>query len=191
MSPRTKQQFEDIRKSRKESLVNAALHLFAHKGIQSTSISDIANSAGVSKGLLYNYFKDKNELIREIIINGLTEMMAELNFNAQNDLTKESFVDLINKNFEMLKNQSNNIRLYIAVLTQPSVAEIVKDEIFKIFKPMIQNIAAYYLEKGVKDPLIYGLLIGAILDGISIDYMFFPEQYPLDEIRDLIIEKFV
>ena len=45
----------------------SAITLFCEKGIQQTSIDQIAKSAGVAKGTIYLYFKNKEELIFEVI----------------------------------------------------------------------------------------------------------------------------
>ena len=44
-------------------LIEAALHLFAEKGVDNTSIKDIAREAGVAQGLLYHYFAGKDDLL--------------------------------------------------------------------------------------------------------------------------------
>ncbi len=44
-------------------LIEAALHLFAEKGVGGTSIKDIAREAGVAQGLLYHYFASKDDLL--------------------------------------------------------------------------------------------------------------------------------
>jgi AcrR family transcriptional regulator len=45
----------------------AALEVFAEKGFAGARLDEIAHRAGVSKGTLYLYFKDKNELFREVV----------------------------------------------------------------------------------------------------------------------------
>ena len=54
MSPRTKEQFEVIRKQSKDAIREAALELFAKNGFHNTSMHTIAKKAKVSKGLIYN-----------------------------------------------------------------------------------------------------------------------------------------
>ncbi|MBP2471463.1 AcrR family transcriptional regulator [Crossiella equi] len=49
-----------------ERLVEAATTLFAEKGYQATSVQEIADAAGVTKGGLYHYFKSKAELLHEV-----------------------------------------------------------------------------------------------------------------------------
>ena len=41
----------------------ASIALFCEKGIQQTSIDQIAKSAGVAKGTIYLYFKNKEEIV--------------------------------------------------------------------------------------------------------------------------------
>lgn len=48
-------------------LLNTAFKLFTEKGVKSTSIQEIVDSANVAKGTFYLYFKDKYE-IRDILI---------------------------------------------------------------------------------------------------------------------------
>ena len=67
MSPRTEHQFEQIREARKHDIMVAALELFAAEGFHTTSISKIAARAGISKGLIYNYYSSKEDLIKSII----------------------------------------------------------------------------------------------------------------------------
>ncbi len=47
----------------KESLLRAALKVFATNGYHGSSVSDIAKEAKVSKALFYHYFDSKNDLL--------------------------------------------------------------------------------------------------------------------------------
>ncbi|MGJ7922357.1 TetR/AcrR family transcriptional regulator [Neobacillus sp. LXY-4] len=48
---------------RKQHVIKTAHHLFIEKGFQNTSIQDIIEHSGISKGTFYNYFSSKNELL--------------------------------------------------------------------------------------------------------------------------------
>jgi len=189
MAPKTAQQFEQIRQSRKTALIEAAMQLFANNGFLGTSISSISKKAGVSKGLIYNYFDNKEALVKEIILEGMVQMMTDLNFDFTQTITRDRVIELIDKDLALIKKNNDYWKLYLAVITQPAVIELVKEEIFQILSPFIMAITRYYEKKGVKNPQSYGYLIVALLDGVSLDYMFDPENYPLDEIRDIIVEK--
>ncbi|UAL51593.1 TetR/AcrR family transcriptional regulator [Metabacillus dongyingensis] len=50
-------------KEKEKRIIEAAMSLFAKKGVTSTSIQDIANECGISKGAFYLYFKSKEALL--------------------------------------------------------------------------------------------------------------------------------
>jgi len=52
---------------KKEQIILASLQLFSKKGFYNTTIPDIANSLKMSVGNMYNYFKSKDLLAKEII----------------------------------------------------------------------------------------------------------------------------
>lgn len=52
---------------RKQHVLNSAHQLFVERGFQATSIQDILDYSGISKGTFYNYFSSKNELLIAII----------------------------------------------------------------------------------------------------------------------------
>lgn len=53
---------EDNKEKKKTALFSAALELFTDKGFEKTTISDIAERAGIAKGTFYLYFEDKYDL---------------------------------------------------------------------------------------------------------------------------------
>ena len=57
---------DQVRRARTEQLCGAALHLFLEQGLETTTIDEITQEAGVSKGSFYRYFKDKEALVRHL-----------------------------------------------------------------------------------------------------------------------------
>ena len=56
--------------NQKQHILETAMKLFASHGYGSTSTRLIAKTAKVSLGLLYNFFKNKEELLNEIVRQG-------------------------------------------------------------------------------------------------------------------------
>ena len=52
--------------TRKEQILIAAMNVFAEKGLNNSRMDDIATASGVSKGTLYNYFANKEQLTMAI-----------------------------------------------------------------------------------------------------------------------------
>lgn len=60
---------ESKRIERKQLILDKALEVFAEKGYCSTSVDDIVKKAGISKGLIYTYFKSKEDIFLDIADN--------------------------------------------------------------------------------------------------------------------------
>ena len=63
----TQPRYQRRKQDRPQEITNAALAAFAEKGYAATRVDDVAKRAGVSKGLLYLYFKTKEELFKSVI----------------------------------------------------------------------------------------------------------------------------
>ncbi len=58
----------EYKEAAKDKIVKAAFETFTKKGYHSTTMDDIAKEIGVSKGALYQYYKNKKELLNEIVL---------------------------------------------------------------------------------------------------------------------------
>jgi AcrR family transcriptional regulator len=58
----------EYKENAKERITQAAFKTFTKKGYHKTTMDDIAKELGVSKGALYQYFKNKKELLNEIVL---------------------------------------------------------------------------------------------------------------------------
>ncbi len=61
---------------RKDSILDAAETLFLQKGLENTSMVDIANQAGITKVTLYRYFPDRHPIAFEIAVRMLARIYA-------------------------------------------------------------------------------------------------------------------
>lgn len=69
---------EQIAKLHRENIVSAATELFEKKGIQKTSMDDIAKTAHYSKATLYVYFQSKEEIIAAIVLQGMKGLTTQI-----------------------------------------------------------------------------------------------------------------
>ena len=187
MSPRTEQQFEEIRETRKKAIMDTALELFARDGFDTTSISKIAARAGISKGLLYNYFDSKEDLIRSIIFNGLDILIHYMDPNKDGVLTREEMKYFIEEMFNTLKNESRYWRLYFNVFFQPHVLKLVEKRIAVLVQNYLKMLQEYFVSTGSDDPETDAIFFGALLDGIGFQFMVNPAQFPLEKVKNKLI----
>jgi AcrR family transcriptional regulator len=191
MTPKTSQQYEEIRESRKRQIMEVALKLFAESGYDHTSISAIAREADMSKGLLYNYFKGKEDLLEHIFDDGMQEMLNFFDPNRDGVLTREEFIYFINEVFDLMKRKILFYKLYFAVLFQPKVTKLFEKRFGEIIQPLLTTLSDYYQRKGSTNPMAEAVMVGAMLDGVGFNYVMSPDVYPVDEVKKLIIERFV
>jgi len=60
----------------KESILAGAADLFARRGYLGTSMSDVAEACGMSKGALYHYYRDKDEVLTSIAETHVTRLVS-------------------------------------------------------------------------------------------------------------------
>jgi AcrR family transcriptional regulator len=87
--PRYQRRKED----RPQEITEAAFAAFAEKGFTATKVEEVARRAGVSKGLLYLYFKTKEELFKAVIRSVVTPRVDELTRTLDSsELSAEDFI---------------------------------------------------------------------------------------------------
>lgn len=89
----TKPKFRRRKEQRPEQITRAALAAFAEKGYDATRVTDVARRAGVSKGLLYLYFRTKEELFKAVVKSVVLPKLDALDDAvARTDLSAEAFL---------------------------------------------------------------------------------------------------
>ena len=99
---------------RKDSILNAAETLFLQKGLENTSMVDIANHAGITKVTLYRYFPDRHPIAFEIAIRMLRRIFSATRTEGQ-ALTLENlrqYVMAMIENFDHLKDAYRYIGMF-------------------------------------------------------------------------------
>lgn len=68
----------------RQAIANAAHELFSLKGIDNTSMNEIAKLAGYSKATLYVYFADKEQLVSYLVLKSMKNLYEIINVQMQN-----------------------------------------------------------------------------------------------------------
>ena len=190
MSPRTEQQFEEIREARKKEIMDTALKLFAAEGFDKTSISKIAGEAGISKGLLYNYFKSKEDLIKTIIFNGLDSLTRYIDPNHDGILTRDELQYFIEEFFDVLVKNQHQWKLYFTLFFQAHVLKLVEKRMIVMIHTYMKMLADYFRSRGSEDPETDALMLGAVLDGIGFHFMANTATFPVEKIKQKLIKMY-
>ena len=106
--PKSEKQIQDYKSLRKSQILGAALKVFCEKGYKNTYVDDVCKKAGVSHGLFYHYFDNKETLFHEV--------MRQRHHVIHDDMINElkavsSYRDklklIINALFDNMKNDEN------------------------------------------------------------------------------------
>lgn len=74
------------KENRQKQIFEIALDLFVNKGFAATKITDIAEAAGMSKGLMFNYFSSKEKLYEALVCSGIQKSKALFDFKGDEPL---------------------------------------------------------------------------------------------------------
>ena len=118
---------EEERIKIKEALMETALDLFHDKGTKSLSIAELTKRVGIAQGSFYNFWKDKDALIIELIVYRANQKLRNSEKKFSTSLTDPTafLTDMIYK---------SSIDLMIKIQSQP-----IYQDAFKLFEAKGQN----------------------------------------------------
>lgn len=156
---------------KKRKILIAAMKLFSKTSFHQTSMQQIANVCGVSKGSLYTHFKSKEELLSEIFsyyYQMLSQQMAAA--ETQVDSAKEAFIREIAIRLrhycefhEFFQMQMNEVR----GLEDPSLNQFVHQEHTKLLQKTEEGIVLVFGQEAAP----YATDLTATLKGMLITYV--------------------
>ncbi|MCW8837063.1 MAG: TetR/AcrR family transcriptional regulator [Thiovulaceae bacterium] len=142
MTPKKRQKYEAI--------IQKSLELFASKGFYNTTIPDIANSLKMSVGNMYNYFKSKDILAKEIIQYisvYLGQKIKEI--NEEDISTKEKTTKIIKMYFETASIKPEMIDYFLRIYLSNREVFVDSCQGMICVNEFVTEIMIYF-EEGVK-----------------------------------------
>lgn len=122
-----------------KKIEESAIKIFGEKGYDCASIQDITKDAGISKGIVYHYFKDKEALYLHCLTLTLTEFLAYMQQNMPKEPTLLFFLE-IRIGFSRDYPAYQQLFKYISEETPASLQSKIRD----LKKPLIQCNLTYY-----------------------------------------------
>jgi AcrR family transcriptional regulator len=117
MCPKVSTQYKiDI----KEKIVDAALATFSKNGYDRTRMDDIAEAANVSKGTLYLYFKNKEELFFAISERNIRELKEQLSTLLTKSEDLISSAENVYENFRSNTSGTNVEKVFFEIIAESS-----------------------------------------------------------------------
>ena len=98
----------------RDKMVEVARELFAKRGIQATTMNDIADAAGKGRRTLYTYFRSKEDIYQAVVKCELTQFLHDMEIAKRINLPPEQkLINLIYVHLESVKNIVLRNGLYV------------------------------------------------------------------------------
>ncbi|QIZ78784.1 TetR/AcrR family transcriptional regulator [Ferrimonas lipolytica] len=148
------------------------------------------------QNVVFHHFKNKDELLREVFIR-MAEIINEVGDNIEGinegQPPKERLVNLLEHIF--LSMSSAEQKLYyqfdFQVLSQSSMRIILKDLLDERYQLMMDSFQSILSDVPSANSVVDSHMLIAEIDGIALNYLFAEDDYPLDEIKERFINKYL
>jgi AcrR family transcriptional regulator len=194
----------DIINLRRNQLIKAAYKVVGQKGYYDFTIRDIARESGMSNGLVHYYFKNKEELLLQL----LKEINKNILLNLKRSISKaedprEKLNIFIRQAFDLVTKEKYYPYIVIDFWSQVNKNERMKRaniKLFKSYRDEVMAILAEGVEKDifVKMDVVYtSAVIISMIQGLIIQYIIDNKAFPYEDytgkmmghINDLVSNK--
>ena len=172
---------------KRQGILNSARALFKDKGFHSTKMEDISIEAGVGKGTLYEYFKNKQDIFDEVCIEFVDLIIDDIKYISNMDNTfKEKLLILFNEKLKM-ESEFANMSIDNILSSKNIISE-------KTVKTIIGKISEMYsaicsiIDKGKKEGVVVKNIqsetLACLIVGTMSEYLrlkFHNKEYEIKE----------
>jgi AcrR family transcriptional regulator len=190
MSPRTRDQNVLVRAESRTRILDSALQLFGQHGYEQTTIRMIAEAAGISQGLLYNYFAGKQDLLRELFEESIRDVRDSFALSGDEPDPQVRLERYIRGSFAILQRNLRFWKLSYHVRMQPAVLAGLGPQLAEWAAEIRAAIEGYLAALGRPSPAIEAEILFALIDGVAQHYALEPERYPLAAVVDTIVASY-
>ena len=154
---------------RRKTILRAAVEVFARKGYHGCRIADVAREAGVAYGLVYHYFKNKEELLQLVFETGWGGFMSRIRDAAEASAPLEQKIRRIAQvAFEAYRIDPRGVRVLVLEFARsPSTGEANRRtafaEVLGVITRMFERARARgELRAGLEPALCAAMLFGSV-----------------------------
>jgi len=145
-----KTQEERSERSRQQ-ILDSALKLFSHRGYGATSVRDIAEDAGLSKGNVYHHFPDKETIFRALL-DRYFQAMTQPDFPFNRALASGEFPENLEALGRAARDTVRDYREYVALI-YVDVVEFDGSHVRRFYETMAERFDKFFKAHGMEEPL--------------------------------------
>ncbi|MCL7747254.1 TetR/AcrR family transcriptional regulator [Halalkalibacter alkaliphilus] len=168
----------------KEKIIEKSVDLFGQNGFTETSIQDIVEALGVTKGTFYYYFKSKEELLMEIHLRYIDDLLTSQE-EIVNKVTsqEQKLFEMVYMLMKHIEGHGQSARVFFREMQH--LNEVHLEDIFKKsdeFKENIKRVIDKGIETGeFRKDLHSNIITLAILGAVNWSYHWFNPKGELNE----------
>ncbi|MBR1385414.1 MAG: TetR/AcrR family transcriptional regulator [Bacilli bacterium] len=194
MTQIVKKKIIENKKNKKNKLLSAAFELFTNKGVNNTSIQEIADKAGVGKGTFYLYFKDKYDIQEYLTTEKSRELFESALKNVEgkkiNDF-KEKLINVIDYVIDELKEDKTTLEFIKKDLSWGVFGERVSSLIDNSKVGVLETFKKGIKESNIniKNPELTLFLIIEMTSSVVFSSITQEKPLPIDKLKPYLYDK--
>jgi len=179
--------------SRELLIIEKAIDLFARNGIEATSVQDITNACGISKGAFYLSFKSKEELLVAIIDRFMKKIIAKNASVIRQELpVRDRLFQYYLLNFKIFYEYSSFITIYMREHIRTVNEEIV-EKMNEFDKRNDETVLLLVDEILGEDRHTYRYDLMTMMKGFVFSYANYifhhPQKYDLEHLAHVLVQR--
>ena len=177
---------------KKRRIIESAYQLFREKNIYNTAVDDIVKASGIARGTFYLYFKDKSDLIEQLVFYKSGESMKEMMRQAASRAAEaedlegyarvfiDALIDSLIEHREVLTVVNKNLSVVFRAF--PAFYDETAEALYR-------DITGRFLESGYTKEAIDRLsyLVFELISAASYDAITYGKPFGIEELRPLIV----
>jgi len=138
--------------ARKAQILDAAATVFSQKGFERATTREIAAAADVSEGTLYNYFKNKRDLLLGLVQNIANETLQNLDVTQPGDV-EATMQQILTQRFQQARHRPLLTLFLHEARLQPDVYRQYIQQVFQPIKRGLETAMQALIEQGAMRPI--------------------------------------
>lgn len=171
------------RQRARESILQAAIDVFAERGVPGASIAEITRRAGVAQGLVNYHFGAKQQLVAAVIDRWFEMLFGIPAVDGTADERLAGIIDgVLAATGFALKVQ----RAVFAMQQQPDTHRLFAEAEARFLEQAVaaeDAVRQVFRERGAADPPLEEIMLRTTLEGVFMKYAVYGDTYPLEDAR--------
>ena len=174
----------------KEKIVQEAVRLFSAKGYSETSTDEIILNSGISKGLLFYHYKNKDGLLNAILEHGWQIIRESCSVDTTQKSAERVLRSIIKQMIISLKKDYDYWKVYTAILLNTELSKKLDINLHNPSEAYYKLTIDLFRKMGKKNPERWAFSFDIHFRGISFGYISEPKSFPLEQAKQVMIDMF-